>query len=226
MPPRRTYDPAHLDVRIPATDWSDGQSVTLAPGIVVPAAFLLDLRHPEWPCPVRVDITVSESRGPHVSGIHALGPEATFDEAAHCLRGTVRLDQWLPEMTAFAAAARVEAALMPPVQELAKLGSAAAINEERNAVLRQAIRATSGTKSAAIPRRRRFITRDHLREVAGVYREAHGQGQPPTMAVAEHFHVAHRSATRWVAEARKVGELGPPMGTVAGEGPAPRKPRR
>lgn len=65
--------------------------------------------------------------------------------------------------------------------------------------------------------RRTRMTRALLREVAEVYRKAHAEGEPPTMAVAEHFTVSHRTATRWASEARTAGELGRAVGTSAGE---------
>jgi hypothetical protein len=66
-------------------------------------------------------------------------------------------------------------------------------------------------------RRRRRMTRRLLIEVARVYRSALRDGEPPTLAVATHFTVAHRTAGRYVSEARKAGELGPAVGTTAGE---------
>ncbi|WP_157879717.1 hypothetical protein [Streptomyces yangpuensis] len=59
------------------------------------------------------------------------------------------------------------------------------------------------------PGQRRSLTPDHLTNVAEVYREAHKQGRPPTVAVAEHFGVSHSAAAKWVGAARKQGQLGP-----------------
>jgi hypothetical protein len=63
------------------------------------------------------------------------------------------------------------------------------------------------------PRRRWAVTDEHLQKVADVYR---GAEKAPTEAVAAHFQgVAHRTATRWVSEARKRGFLPP---TTRGKG--------
>lgn len=73
-------------------------------------------------------------------------------------------------------------------------------------------------KPAEAPQsRRRIVTPALLKEVAEVYRAAHVAGNPPTVAVAEHFSTSHRNAARWVGEARKAGILGPAHGTKPGE---------
>lgn len=68
-------------------------------------------------------------------------------------------------------------------------------------------------------RRRRRMTREHLEEVARVYRQAHADGQHPTAAVAEAFHVAHSTAADWVLKARRTKPpvLGPADSTRGGE---------
>lgn len=70
---------------------------------------------------------------------------------------------------------------------------------------------------ARSPRRRRTTTPALLKEAAEVYRSAHEQGHPPTVAVAEHFNLSHRSAARWVSQARDAGYLGLAKGTKPGE---------
>lgn len=50
--------------------------------------------------------------------------------------------------------------------------------------------------------RRARITRQHLAEVADVYRRSIARGLAPTVAVARHFDVPHRTATRWVGLCR------------------------
>lgn len=65
--------------------------------------------------------------------------------------------------------------------------------------------------------RRRIVTPVLLEEVAEVYRAAYSAGNPPTVAVQEHFNTSHRNAARWVAEARKAGTLGPADSTRPGE---------
>ncbi|WJD99733.1 hypothetical protein [Streptomyces antimycoticus] len=58
-------------------------------------------------------------------------------------------------------------------------------------------------------RKRHRLTPQHLEEVAHVYLDAASQGEPPTMAVAEHFGVAHSTAAKWVGKARASGMLEP-----------------
>ena len=52
--------------------------------------------------------------------------------------------------------------------------------------------------------RRRGPSDDQLREAAEVYRSAE---HAPTQAVAEHFDVAHRTASLWIKRARERGYL-------------------
>lgn len=46
-------------------------------------------------------------------------------------------------------------------------------------------------------------------KVAAVYREAHAQRQPPTLAVANEFNVSKSTAAKYVAKARHLGLLPP-----------------
>lgn len=62
--------------------------------------------------------------------------------------------------------------------------------------------------------RRNSVTREHLREVADVYRRAE---RTPTKAVAAHFKASHSTAARWVGMARSEGFLGPTKRGRAGE---------
>lgn len=62
---------------------------------------------------------------------------------------------------------------------------------------------------------RRRVTDDLLRQVAVVYRGR--VTDRPTTAVAEHFHVAHRTATLYVQRARAAGHLGAAVPGRAGE---------
>lgn len=66
-------------------------------------------------------------------------------------------------------------------------------------------------------RRRGRITREHLEEVARIYRAAWEKGLPPTTAVAEHFDRPHSTAADWVLRARRAGVLGKADGTRGGE---------
>ncbi|MDP8931596.1 MAG: hypothetical protein M3O70_24260 [Actinomycetota bacterium] len=57
--------------------------------------------------------------------------------------------------------------------------------------------------------KRHRITTQHLEEVARIYQSASEHGEPPTMAVADHFGVAHSTAAKWVGKARSEGMLEP-----------------
>jgi hypothetical protein len=77
-------------------------------------------------------------------------------------------------------------------------GLVAAVQEANGAQLRKT-------------RRHNKITDEHLAEVARVYKAADSKGDPPRIAVAEHFKTSPTSAARWVGMARKKGFL-PPAG--------------
>ncbi|MFF7884320.1 hypothetical protein ACH40F_29125 [Streptomyces sp. NPDC020794] len=62
--------------------------------------------------------------------------------------------------------------------------------------------------------RRNSVTKQHLQEVADVYRRAQ---KAPTKAVAAHFKASHSTAARWVGMARAEGYLGATKRGQAGE---------
>jgi hypothetical protein len=62
-------------------------------------------------------------------------------------------------------------------------------------------------------RRRRGIP--PLSEVAAVHRDASNRQHHPTLAVADHWHVAHSTAAKWVMRARAEGYLPPARRTAA-----------
>jgi hypothetical protein len=49
------------------------------------------------------------------------------------------------------------------------------------------------------------------------YRDALAAGEPPTRAVSVRYGVARSTAGRWIAEARRRGELGKARPRIAGE---------
>jgi len=71
--------------------------------------------------------------------------------------------------------------------------------------------------------RRASTDTEHFTKVAGVYRAT---TTAPTKAVAEHFHVSHSTATKWVARARALGLLGPTSPGKSGETASPPRRRR
>lgn len=72
-------------------------------------------------------------------------------------------------------------------------------------------------KTHPVRRKRNRITREHLEEVAGVYRKADAAGEPPTRAVQSRWSTTHSTAAKWVSKAREEGILGPPAGFRGGE---------
>lgn len=75
-------------------------------------------------------------------------------------------------------------------------------------------------RPAAPVRVRRIVTPALLEGVAATYRSSIQVGLPPNVAIAAKYNTSHRTATRWVREARKAGFLGASLGTVAGEATA------
>lgn len=73
---------------------------------------------------------------------------------------------------------------------------------------------TAGVEPAK--RKRNRITREHLKSVAEVYRQADTEGAPPTRAVQQAFDTTHSTAAKWVGQARKEGVLRSP-GSRGGE---------
>ena len=57
--------------------------------------------------------------------------------------------------------------------------------------------------------RRPLYGDDHWTSVADVYRAAWVNGDPPTLAVADHWHVSKSTAAKWVAKARNEFHLLP-----------------
>ncbi|MET8826044.1 hypothetical protein ABZX40_13310 [Streptomyces sp. NPDC004610] len=68
---------------------------------------------------------------------------------------------------------------------------------------------TGPTTAAGKKTKRYRITHAHLEDVAAVYLEARDDGKSPTRAVAEHFHISHSTAAKWVMHARRKGLLKP-----------------
>jgi hypothetical protein len=72
-------------------------------------------------------------------------------------------------------------------------------------------------RATPISPRRNRVTAEHLAKVTEVYRQAWQDGEPPTMAVTQHFNVSHSTAARWVSAARKAKVLGPADSSRGGE---------
>ena len=67
------------------------------------------------------------------------------------------------------------------------------------------------------PRIKGGVNSEMLREVADVYKRAHGKRQPPTQAVMTEWDVTRATASRWVRRAREHGFLGAARPRTAGE---------
>lgn len=137
------------------------------------------------------------------------------DDALAWLRKVQPLEEWRKEAFALMAASEADRGAELIDEILTKhAGVDPRTEEERTAAISHAIRTAIRTP---LRRRRNRITPAHLREVAAIYRGAAAAGEPPTMAVKDHFQVSHSTAARWVGEARKVGELNPADGSRGGE---------
>ncbi|MFD9111591.1 hypothetical protein [Streptomyces bottropensis] len=127
----------------------------------------------------------------------------------------VQMTQWLattdPEV--FTEAARgsgLESALAMDWAEAARGWQAEHQGES-------ALLAVQDAASLPVRRKRNRITREHLEDVAEVYRMADHKGDPPTQAVQKRFSTTHSTAAKWVAQARKQGFLGPARNSRGGE---------
>lgn len=196
---KKRYDPADAQIR-PLPSGSD-ESVWFR-GVEFPEWFEVELTHPQWSAAVVMSIRIDPDTGPVLVGLRAgEGSTATYQDVQALVASTQR-EQLVASSTAYMAgvnaALKVYRALptalaTPPEQVGETLGRL------RDLVIQRAY-------PAARPRQRK-LTPQFLREVAEVYSAAKREGRPPTIAVAEHFRVSHRTATRWAGEARKAGEL-------------------
>lgn len=184
--------------------WS-AESVTLSGGVQVPQSFEVLLEHPDWPTSAVLSVVVDPDSGPVASGIRGSGqPPIPFRDVMAMVSSTADVDELLWDAMASATGWRAEGR----VRDLHPGGTM--LTDEARAASLTALRETVAmVRQAPRLQRRRRLTRGFLREVADVYTKAHAAGEPPTMAVAEHFTVSHRTATRWAREARAAGELGP-----------------
>lgn len=193
-----------------------------------PRWFDARLSHPDWPTDhavahemtVEISVSVDPESGPVLTGVRGgRGSTISYQDAAALLSATVDLDQLVWEVTSIAIAERTASRFAPlivgdvqPDTPLSQIDP-----DLVNKLLQFQASVHDAVRTVGPPRRRRTVTPALLQEVADVYRAAHAAGNPPTVAVAEHFSTSHRNAARWVGEARKVGILGPAHGTKPGE---------
>lgn len=194
----------------------------------VPRWFDVRLAHPDWPTKhavshemtVEIAVSVSPDTGPVLAGIRSgRGSTATYADALNLLKTTTDLERILQHVTSLAAgiwAARmVQGIFVGDVDASTPLADLDPADLGRLIWFRDG--AAAAAQPATAPTRRRVVTPGLLKDVAEVYRAAYNAGNPPTAAVATHFVTSHRTATRWVGEARKAGFLGPADSTRPGE---------
>lgn len=208
---KQRHDPRDLNMKF--VDWS--KETVRYGGVELPAWFDVQLSHPGWPAPAVLSVAVSPDAGPVASGLRAdRSAAATYSELEASVSATADMRHILGRVSGLMAgiltALRAESVL-------AAQGAEASPEEVAEALVKVRDLTADYVSVTVQPQRRRRMTRALLREVAEVYRKAYAEGEAPTLAVSERFKVAHRTAARWVAEARKVGELGPAAGTRPGE---------
>jgi hypothetical protein len=180
-------------------------------GVEVPERFVVVVDHPVWPTKVEFIVVVDPDAGPALAGVEATDGQVTLQAATTAITDTVGVETVLAAATAWVAGELAALRALGVDVDLTVL-----TNQQRAEYF--AVRDSTWSHAFALVRkRRRVLSRELLRQVAEVYRKAYAAGDPPTKAVAEHFTVSHRTATRWVSEARRVGEMGPAQGTRAGE---------
>ncbi len=81
-----------------------------------------------------------------------------------------------------------------------------------------ALRAAERAAAGAAGRRRNRVTHAHLVQVAEVYRAAAEKGEPPRIAVRDHFRTSDSTAARWIGLARADRLLGSARKGRSGEG--------
>jgi hypothetical protein len=189
--------------------WSE-ESVTVN-GVDVPARVWMTIRHYAWPAAAELYVETDPVHGPVARGITVTGDgdsPVSYRDVDQALSKDFDLAEVISIGLGHASFARTIRRLEPGRQDLEGLPrdvAAAAVN------------AMQAVRAQVKPKRRRTLTRELLADVADTYRTALADGEPPTQAVANRFSVSHRTATRWVAEARAAGELGAAIGPVAGE---------
>lgn len=189
--------------------------ITTYAGRDIPRWFDAAVRRDGFATSVQIRVTVGADGRLIPSGIMAFG-QHSYRDAAAVLKGQP-VDQLLHTMAGYARQAWV----FNKFRREQGIEDGKPFTPEQQKDLERQIETLSGEPLAVtlpLPaRQRRVATPDLLRDVAEVYRSAMTAGKPPTMAVASHFNVSHRTGTRWVAEARKEGFLGPAIGPTAGE---------
>jgi hypothetical protein len=193
--------------------------VRIYAGAEIPHWFDATFRRDGLPTAIQVRVTVSSDGRLILSGVMAFG-DFTYRDAINELRGQP-LDDLMHQAADRARLARDFQDFRR--EQGIKDGEPFTLQQQQDLELKLGAK-TEGAFLRPLPqptRQRRVATTALLREVADIYRTAFAAGKAPTAAVAAHFSVSHRTGTRWVAEARKEGFLGPALGPTAGEADAP-----
>lgn len=191
-------------------------------GVVVPASFTLWASHPDWPWigSVYVRVAVHPEVGPVPVSI-----EARVDRSDHEPVSYRDADDVLARTFSLPELFRVWTATAAQSLALDRLGAEGDTSEDAARRREALVPIADAMEGVTYFRRRRIVTREHLRAVAATYRQAMTESRAPTVAVAEQFQVSHSTAARWVGAARTAGELGPARGKKPGERSAPAKKR-
>lgn len=161
---------------------------------------------------VAVYVNIDPDDGPVAAGVRAIGKGFTYRDAVAFLKGAP-LDDLLHDASMMAAGAwKWDLGVKQRGKSAFELTDA-----DRAEVGREVADVRARAAAVERPSKRRTMTPDLLRQVAEVYRKNLASGDAPTVGVASHFSVAHRTATRWVSEARKAGFLGSVKGPMPGE---------
>ncbi len=171
----------------------DTPRVEVTPGVDIPAAFSYTVAPPDSPLTATVHMVVR-------------------NDVAVCERVEAARRDGEPLTSA--------GVRTIPFGQLISEASATAASVERPGPIRVGDRARHGEQE--LERVRRAVARTQgipvdLADVARAYRAARLAGKPPTSTVAETFGLSDRTASRRVADARRVGLLGAALDRRAGE---------
>jgi hypothetical protein len=178
-----------------------------AGSVMLPRGFYVNVTTPSGvTVALQFEIADAEVRLPQVWAHGADVPQA-LDE----LRKFGPLDIWrqlaITKMTARALAEQLQVEAPEDVESVL-LGGEDVDGWPAVRLLLPSVEAIDGTaRGVAKSGRRNRITDKHLDDVAAVYTAADEEGAAPTQAVADHFHISHSTAARWVGMARLRGKL-------------------
>lgn len=190
--------------------WSEDDVVRA--GVAQPPWYDVELGQDDWPAKITLHVIVDTDSGPAIAGLLFDPASGLTPKLAEKLLSTIRDQNAL-----LTAATGLAIGTRHIVRDQADQGVDLTWPSTSIETATRWTEQFPGLGEASRPQRRRVMSRDLLSEVARVYRDAYAHGRPPTQAVGGHFGVSHRTAARWVSEARKAGVLGPADSTRPGE---------